>query len=354
MTSCLILGAGINGLLSALVLRQAGISVEILEQGDAGRESSWAGAGILSALLPWNYSEQVNALCLRGRELWPSWSSNFHHWSGIDPEYQACGMAVLDEPTDADALAWCAGHGEPVTVLPEELGKTLTHNDRALWLPAVAQVRNPRVAQALHRVAVDAGVAMHVATPATRLIREGARITGVDTPSRRFHADMVLVTAGAWSRELLADLGHAPDIRPMRGQIVLFKARPGLLPFVVYRRGQYLVPRLDGHILAGSTLEDVGFDKSTTSSARESLLDFAYDVMPALRDAEIVTQWAGLRPGSVGNLPTIDRHPELENLYINSGHFRYGVTMAPAAVEVLMHRMLGNSCSIDPVPYAWA
>jgi glycine oxidase len=351
MTSSLILGGGINGLLSAFLLRQAGLEVTVLDQGVTGMESSWAGAGVLSLLLPWDYGPEVNALAQRGRALWRDWAARLAAAGGIDPEYQACGMAVLHLDQREAALAWCAAHGEPVAELPPALA-ALDKQD-GLWLPNVAQVRNPRLMQALREAALRAGVAIHEQTPARRLLSDGKRVTGVETPGGRFTADYVVVTAGAWTGGLLAELGHAPRISPVRGQIVLFKAAPGLLPGVLYRRGHYLVPRADGHILAGSTLEEVGFDKATTNQARIELLDFAYSLVPALRRAKIVTQWAGLRPGSPGNVPTMDRHPELENLYVNSGHFRYGVTMAPAAGEVLLHRMLGTTATVDAAPYAW-
>jgi glycine oxidase len=353
MTSCLILGGGINGLLSAFMLRQSGLDVAVLDQGATGRESSWAGAGILSLLLPWNYGPEVNALARRGRALWPGWAERLRVAGGIDPEYRLCGMAVLDVERRPAALAWCDAQGEAVAPLPHALSGLAETAENVVWLPNVAQARNPRLMQALREAALRAGVAIHEQTPAHRLLSEGARVVGVETPSGVFSADSVVVTAGAWSGGLLAELGHAPEIAPVRGQIVLFKAAPDLLPCVVYRRGHYLVPRADGHILAGSTLEEVGFDKSTTAQARVELLDFAYSLLPALRRAEIVTQWAGLRPGSPGNVPTIDRHPSLENLYVNSGHFRYGVTMAPAAGEVLLQRMLGTAARVDAEPYAW-
>jgi glycine oxidase len=113
------------------------------------------------------------------------------------------------------------------------------------------------------------------------------------------------------------------------------------------------VPRLDGHILVGSTLEDAGFEKSSTPDARADLLAFAMDTCPALKDAELVRQWSGLRPGSPGNLPTVARHPELGNLYVNSGHFRYGVTMAPASAELLTELMLDRPTTLDAAPYGW-
>jgi glycine oxidase len=351
MTSCLIIGGGINGLLSAIMLRQAGLEVSLLDQGATGRESSWAGAGILSLLLPWNYGPGVNALAQRGRALWPKWSEHLWAASGIDPEYRVCGMAVLEVEQRETALAWCAEQNEPVAGLPSALAYLGNHG--SLWLANVAQARNPRLLRALREAALRAGIAIHEHMPARRLLVEGARVVGVETPGGVFSADSVLVTAGAWSGGLLAELGHAPEIAPVRGQIVLFKAAPNLLPCVVYRSGHYLVPRADGHILAGSTLEEVGFDRTTTPEARRELLEFAHAVLPALRQAEIVTQWAGLRPGSPDNVPTIDRHPDLENLYVNSGHFRYGVTMAPAAGEVLLHRMLGTTAAVDAAPYGW-
>ncbi len=359
MTSCLILGGGLNGLFSAYLLKLAGLEVRVLEQAACGRESSWAGAGILSTLLPWNYGPDVNVLARRGRELWPVWAERLRLASGIDPEYRVCGMAVLEEEQRDAALAWCAAHGEVAVSLTEfprstplfrgELGD-LAHG---LWLPEVAQARNPRLVQALRAAALRAGVVIDENTPATRLLTGNGKVIGVATPRGIFAADNVVVAAGAWSGELLAGLGHAPEIYPVRGQIVLFKAEPGLLPCVVYRNGHYLVPRVDGHILAGSTLEQAGFDKTTTLRARRELLGFARSVLPALRHAPVVAQWSGLRPGSPGNLPTIDRHPELDNLYVNSGHFRYGVTMVPASGEVLLQRMLGIATPLDAAPYAW-
>lgn len=351
MNSCLIIGGGINGLLPAYLLRMAGLEVRLLDKGATGRESSWAGAGILSLLPPWGYAPAVDAMARRGRALWPEWSERLLQASGVDPEYLPCGMAVLAPRAREAAMAWCGEHGEAVAQLPAALSH-LGDGD-SLWLPDVAQARNPRIMQGLRAAAIQAGVEISEHTAANSLLTDGGRVIGVETTDGLISADIVLVAAGAWSGDLLAEMGHAPEIAPVRGQIVLFKAEPCLLPCVVYRDGHYLVPRADGHILAGSTLEDAGFDKTTTLEARVDLLNFAYGLLPALREAEIVAHWAGLRPGSPGNLPTIGRHPRLENLYVNSGHFRYGVTMAPAAAEVLLHHILGAATPIDPGPYAW-
>ena len=110
---------------------------------------------------------------------------------------------------------------------------------------------------------------------------------------------------------------------------------------------------MTGICCVGSTREDVGFDKSTTEEARTMLLQRAQVLLPALRDMPVIRHWSGLRPGSPGNIPTIGRHPHLPNLYINSGHFRYGVTMSPASVEVLLNTLNGTPQSIDVSPYLW-
>lgn len=352
MNSCLVLGAGVNGLVSALTLARAGVRVRLLERGSAGKESSWAGAGILSLLLPWSYPAPVRALADRGRALWPALAEELLESTGIDPEYRACGMAVLGEDARS-TLDWCRAHGEPAQSLPEAVAALLTVAGEGVWLPAVAQARNPRILAALRRAVELAGVEIIESQPGARLVREGGRIVAVVTGSLRHEAEAYVLTTGAWSGTLLRELGGAPEIYPVRGQILLLRAAPETLPCVVYRRGQYLVPRRDGLVLVGSTLEEVGFDRSTTPEAMDSLHAFAREVAPVLANAQVVTQWAGLRPGSPGNLPTVDRHPELENLFLNAGHFRYGVTMAPASAEVLARRMLGTDCPLDMSAYDW-
>jgi glycine oxidase len=179
------------------------------------------------------------------------------------------------------------------------------------------------------------------------------RIEAVSTAGGEIRADRYVVAGGAWSGKLLGDQALGLDIRPVRGQILLFKAEPGLLNHIIYREGRYLVPRLDGHILVGSTLEEAGYDKSCTPEAREALMAFALDTLPPLLEAQVVRQWSGLRPGSPGNLPTVSRHPSLQNLYVNSGHFRYGVTMAPASAELLTELMLDKPTTLEARPYAW-
>jgi glycine oxidase len=135
--------------------------------------------------------------------------------------------------------------------------------------------------------------------------------------------------------------------------MLLFKLSPGLLDTIFYRNGLYLIPRRDGHVLVGSTLEDVGFDKSTDEATLHRLHTEAAELLPTLRDVQPIRHWAGLRPGSPDNIPVIDRHPDFDNVYVNAGHYRYGVTLAPASAELLADLIEGHTPAIDPTPYRW-
>lgn len=349
----LIVGGGIAGLATAWELARAGARVSLIERRETGRESSWAGAGILSALLPWNYRHPVNRLINASLARFPAWIEGLRHSARTDPEYRRTGMLVLP-PFDAPAAdAWLNEHGLGTESLPAALDIALPGARDGLWLGHVAQVRNPRILRALREACVAAGVAIHEMREATGLRSLGERVSGIVTDAGLWSADDYVLTTGAWSTQLLGSLSANLPVRPVRGQMLLYAAAPGRLPCVVYRDGAYLVPRADGLILAGSTLEDTGFDKSTTEQAFADIRDFAEGLLPDLSATEPVRHWAGLRPGSPDNIPVVARHPVLANLYLNTGHFRYGVTMAPASAALLADLLLGRRSEIDPTPYAW-
>lgn len=351
--SVLIIGGGVIGCTSALELAQAGYRVTLIERGALGGESSWAGAGLLSALLPWDYRPEVSRLLDLSRAMYPAWVERLRV-SGIDPEYRASGLLVLPPYDLGQAQHWAGVSGEPMEVLPaQRIEPSLAVDGAALWLPRVAQVRNPRLLQALRHRLQQQGVTLLENTAVTGWRRAGARISGVQTSHGTLEADQYVVAAGAWSGKLLGEWGAQLPIKPMRGQIVLFKSAQGRLQHMLYRDGFYLIPRDDGHILAGSTLEDVGFDKQVTAEARASLMQRATDLLPWLKEVPVVAHWAGLRPASPDNMPIISRHPALENLFVNSGHYRYGVTLAPASAVALADLMLDRESQFDLSAFRW-
>lgn len=359
MPHALIAGGGLIGLLTARALRARGFAVTVVERGAVGREASWAGGGILTPLYPWRFPDAVTALSLRSQAAWPGLAADLHAASGIDPELRRGGMIAVDGDAPEEVAAWAARHGvrvlavaraavaerEPAVVLPPG----------APWLlPDVASVRNPRLLRAVAAALAREGVALRERVAVEGIAVAGGRAVGVDTAHGRLEADAVVVCAGAWSPRLLAGLGAPPPgIRPVRGQMIAFAARPGRLGHVVLAGGHYLIPRDDGTIVAGSTLEEAGFARETTETARAALAEFATGMMPELARAAVVAHWTGLRPGSDDGIPTIDAHPALAGLWINAGHYRNGIVTAPASAELAAALVAGDEAPLDPAPYAW-
>ncbi|MBI2312013.1 MAG: glycine oxidase ThiO [Betaproteobacteria bacterium] len=350
----IIIGGGIIGLATALELARCGLRVTLLERDQVGRESSWAGGGILFPLLPWDYREPVTVLAAFSESLFQDWAESLAAETGIDPEFKRCGMALLPPFDESAALAWCRARDYPAErIAAASRLPWISGGLPALWLPQVSQVRNPRLLKALRAKAEAMGVRVEERAEVTGWESSGQRIRAVATPRGEYAADSYVVCAGAWSRPVLGKHGADLAIEPVRGQMLLFKGEPGALPCIVLQNGTYLIPRRDGHVLAGSTLERVGYDSGVTTEALGRLLARSRAMFPQLTSDRLVRQWAGLRPGSPDNIPTLARHPLLENLYLNGGHFRYGVTMAPGSARLLANLLLGREQPLDMTPYGW-
>ena len=347
----LIIGGGVAGLSTAQRLLQQGALVTVLERGEVGQEASWAGGGILSPLCPWNYPDEVTRLTTRGAELFSAWAQELHAVTDINPEYETSGMLVLP-PFDAQAAEhWCAAHSAYSVQQVHAADYNLLAQGDALYLPEVAQVRNPRLLRALRQHVESLGGCITEQCAVSDIVVKNGRVLALTTSSGKFIAQDYIVTAGAWSKEVLGRNALRLDIKPIRGQMLLFKFDLPPLHHIVLQDDLYLIPRRDGYLLVGSTLEDVGFDQRTTHEARDLLWQRAQKLLPSLRDMTLVQHWAGLRPASPHNIPTIGRHPQLDNLYLNSGHFRYGVTMAPASAEILVNEITGAQQPFDVTPY---
>lgn len=353
----LVIGGGIIGLLTARELALAGQSVTVLERNPrAGLESSWAGGGILSPLYPWRYPDAVTDLSVIGHLEYPKLAAELLEATGIDPEYICSGHLILDTEEHRQAMSWAKEFSKKIsldsktkylsrigrkeiTVLEPELSETFR---AAFWLPYVGQVRNPRIMKSLIKDLIQRGVQIVTDTAVEKINTSAGKVVNVVSREGKWSAENYLVAAGAWSATLLENTGLSLAIEPVRGQMILFKTEPGRLNKIIMNNGKYLIPRKDGHIVAGSTLEYVGFDKSTTEDACHLLMREAVSMVPFLEKIPVVSQWAGLRPGSTDGTPTIDWHPQLDNLVICSGHFRNGIIIglgsARIAASLLQYR----------------
>jgi glycine oxidase len=351
----LVIGGGVIGLTTAYYLSERGTSVAVVDQGDLGRQSSWAGAGILTPLKVRPGLTPMEHLKALGTEMYPDLSKRLKEQTGIDNGYLVSGgLELVADGDEADSDEWRAEGTEFEELSGAELQRRFPAVaptfQRAYFLPGMAQVRNPRHLKALIAACELRGVVLTPNCPVQHLVREASRLAAVETPQGRLTADRFLVAGGAWSAGLLEQVGWRPGIRPIRGQIALLHPDRSPIQSLVLHGPLYLVPRLDGHILVGSTVEDVGFNTRTTASAIADLLEFSETVVPALAAAPLERCWAGLRPGSADGLPYLGAVPGCDNLFVAAGHFRSGIQTAPASGMLLAELMLTGrteSMSLD-------
>ena len=342
-----VIGGGIIGLTIALGAADAGLSVRLLERGQPGRKASWAGAGMLPPAAPAcsrDFSEMIRA----SHDLWPDLSAMLHERTGLDNGFRRCGGFELasDEATRTAEMAAWAERGVAARPLDaDELAARCPAitADAGRWyeLPEHWQVRNPRHLRALEVACRAAGVDIVSHSP-VRSVRDRQRHVDIATEAATLSAGVAVVAAGAWSETLLHPLRPGEPNRdavyPVRGQIALLQTDVRL-PGIVQHGTRYLVPRLDGRVLVGATVEEVGFDERTTVEAQAELLADAVRLVPALARAEPIRQWAGLRPQRLAG-PLIG--PVRPRVYAACGHFRDGLCLSPLTGQLIVDAILAS------------
>ncbi|MCA1798725.1 MAG: FAD-dependent oxidoreductase [Xanthomonadaceae bacterium] len=344
----LVVGGGVVGLSSAVALAESGCRVTLVERAPGpGAESSGAAAGIVSLLYPWEYPQALQDLAAVSRDAYPAWCD------------------ALDAPVgwmEAGLLTFDGGHAPQsiarldATAIAARAPAVAPPAATALWLPGVATLEPRRLAAALAARAATLGVHMRWGTVVRKLTVAAGTVTGVELDGgERLGAGAVLVAAGAWSAGLLASVGVRVEVRPVRGQVIELHGPAGLLDCVVMHGHRYLLPRADGRIVVGSTAEEAGFDSSTTADAAASLKAAASALVPATASLPVRAQWAGLRPGSPDGMPRIGPTPEIRGLWLNLGHFRNGITLAPGSAELLAALVTGRETRVSSAPFLpWA
>ncbi|MGN2434915.1 glycine oxidase ThiO [Pseudomonas syringae] len=353
-----IVGGGVIGLLTAFNLASEQVNVVLLDRSGVGQESSWAGGGIVSPLYPWRYSPAVTALAHWSQDFYPHLAERLLAQTGIDPEVHKTGLYWLDLDDEQAALDWAARENRPlssvdISAVNDAVPALGQGYSRAIYMADVANVRNPRLVKSLKAALLAMpNVNIREQCNVSGFVREGSRVSGVSTPSGDVTGDRVILAAGAWSGDLLKTLGLALPVEPVKGQMILYKCASDFLSSMVLAKGRYAIPRRDGHILIGSTLEHEGFDKTTTHAALESLKASAIELLPELANAEPIAQWAGLRPGSPEGIPFIGPLAGFDGLWLNCGHYRNGLVLAPASCQLLTDLLLGRKPIINSAPYS--
>ncbi|MDX8390982.1 MAG: glycine oxidase ThiO [Mariprofundaceae bacterium] len=353
-----IIGGGVIGSLTAWRLKQCGIEPVIVERGRLGCESSWAGAGILCPIQPWLYPDAFTHLIDASLAMYPALQDELIERTGISPEWLQSGLMVPFFPDDEvnhrqAALDWSQRFDWPVEDLDADQAREherllAADSDGALLWPQVAQVRNPRLLQAVHAVLKQEQIEVREHAEVVGLRESNGRVCGVKLADGDIlHADAVLVAAGSWSGELSRSLGFSIPVQPVKGQIVLLKSEPGRLRHIVKHDRAYFVPRADGRILVGASMEMVGFSAGNTPNEVNALLNGLSRLLPDLADAPIEHQWMGFRPGSPDGLPFLGPIHARPGLWVASGHYRNGVALAPITAHIISRWMNNETPELD-------
>jgi len=355
-TDVTLIGGGIIGLLTARALVQSGTTVTVIDKGSIGKESSWAGGGILLPLYPWRQDPAITQLVKQSLDLYPELAAQLCEETGINPEWNPCGLLITQNPDIAAAQEWCRENNIVFDNGSDRFRGLNTTPLNPLWLPQIAQIRNPRLVKSLKQDLILKGVTLLEDCQLNAINLDNNRVISVETNLGQFPVNELVISAGAWTKELISkfftiEFADKPEIMPVKGQMLLFAARTDTLRNIVLDGDHYLIPRLDGNILAGSTVEYDTYDKTPTEEAKSQISRFALNLLPVLADFPMVKHWSGIRPGTQNGVPYIDRHSEIRNLSVNAGHFRNGLAMAPASAQLMADLILGRPTSINPQPY---
>jgi glycine oxidase len=357
---CAVIGGGVIGLSIAWRLLQAQANVTIFEKNTLASGATQAAAGMLAPQIEAEPSEEtlLNFL-LQSKALWQDFALELEAASGMSIDYRAEG--TLEVAMDGDQLR----HIRDRYTYLHSLGLAME------WLSAAEcrerepylgrsvqggiysaddhQVDNRKLAKALEIAVRKAGCIIRENTNILNFTQHNAVVTGAETAASVENFDTVIVTTGAWTKQLLGqDFQMSVPVRPVKGQMlcVQMDAANPLIRHVVRSPEIYMVPRLDGRLLIGATVEEKGFDTSVTFGGMRQLIEAAWEVLPALDEYPIVETWAGIRPGTLDDAPILGKTP-IENLLLAVGHYRHGILLTPITAKILSEIVLQSGLFIS-------
>lgn len=356
ISEVLIIGGGVIGLTIARALHKRGFGkITILERGKIGREASFAAAGMLAVQSETNKPDAFFEFCRESNKLYPSFAGELFEETGVDIELDREGTLYLafnerDENELRKRFEWQKKAGLDV----EKLSATETHKFEpfvspdilgSLFFPDDWQVENRKLIHALEKYAEFGGIEIRENCEAKNLLIENGKLAGAETSGEKFFAGTTVLATGAWTSLIKAGSFPMPEVKPVRGQIIEFQTAKRLFQKVIYSPRGYLVPRQDGRILIGATVEDAGFDKAASETATAILRENALEIAPSLANLKIHDQWVGLRPFVADGLPVVGGIAEIENLFIATAHYRNGILLAPVTAKILADKIANGNNS---------
>lgn len=362
MIEVVVIGGGIAGCAVALALRERDAAVTVIEAARPGAAATGASAGMLAAQFEAPGPTPLFRLCVESRARYREFAERLERLSGRELHVRCDGMlvanrGVAEHDAAVESARWQVELGLPAEVLTAGEALRLQPGldetvESYLWLPEEGQLDSQALAEALGAALTAAEVRVLVGNGATRVRSSGDRVTGVVmADGRTLEADCVVVAAGAWSGKI-EGLPRPLPVRPVRGQMVRF--RQGDLPLKTLaagHSGRYLVPRDDGTVLAGSTMEEVGYDRSITDEALQLIQREVSELVPGLANRKPLERWAGLRPISEDLLPILGPDPELDGLYYATGYGRDGILLAPLTGAIVADLIVFGTSDRDWHPF---
>jgi glycine oxidase len=343
----IVIGGGIIGLSLSIELRKRGASVLVVERGEPGREASYAAGGMLvdcSAETPLD----LQPLATASARLYPDFVHELQVESGLYVDLRDQGAIVFPPPEHVHERSGFT----VASLLPAplaELEPALADSKRSAFYLKERSVDPRAMTAAALQTAKRRGVDISSGDAVTALDLSKGQVSGVATEKTSFHARKVVNCAGAWSGQIAP---HAFPTRPVKGQMLcLISPSRDLLKHVIRAPEAYLIPRSDGRILVGTTVEEAGFDKRTNVDAIHRLHHAAIALVPELRNAKILEDWAGLRPGTPDALPILGE-TETPGYYVATGHFRDGILLAPITARIMLEVITGSECTYDISPFS--
>jgi glycine oxidase len=360
-----VVGAGVVGLGIAWRLAQAGCAVTVYDKGEAGHGASWAAAGMLAAAVETEPGEEaLLALTLESQRLWPGFAREVEAAAGIAVDYRGEGTLVVALNRDD------AGQLRHAYEFQKRLGLDLDWLSgaearrrephlhpgvpAAVWSPRDHQVDNRCLALALGVAARRAGAVVREHCAVREIDLAGGRARGVATDAGGEPADIVVLAAGAWSRQIGGvPLAQLPPVRPIKGQMLALRMDPAapLLRHVIWLPRGYLVPRNDGRLIVGGTVEERGFDETITAGGLFALIEGAWRAVPAIEELPVAETWVGFRPGSRDDAPMLGPSG-IDRLVVATGHHRNGILLAPVTAEAIAACVLGGRLPPSLAPFS--